>query len=378
LLTDAGALSSWAADPAGFARAQLGGSAAASMIAGLDRTGLEETFVVLARKTATENRLPPTEAHLGRPGTKSENDSPPEGLRLREQPSSPVVGSPVAGPRPRAAPRLGCAFRPPLVLGMFDELGTIDLWEHIVDWYVPSGGDRRLARFAASAPISLHSLKLSVGSGPTEEQDKHVQRVAALVKVAGVDHLSDHLAFAQVGSMTLPHFLPLWRIDEQLELAVENVDRFQSELGVRLLLENPASPFDPGGEMSTAEFLNELCARSGCEVLLDLENLRVNAANGLADAERELSELELQHVGGAHLAGGTDPGPDGPALDSHSSAVREVVWGWLGRVLAQAPNCRWVVLERDGGLENVDEVVSDLCRLRAVLRGGPRLQGATS
>ena len=241
------------------------------------------------------------------------------------------------------------------------------MWEHIADWYLGDGGSRRLARFAGATPITLHSLSLSVGSEATVETLRHAEQLADRVRASGVDHLSDHLAFSRLGATSLPHFVPLWRTEDQLELVAQNVDRVQSQLGVPLLLENPASPLDPGGDMSTAEFLNRLCARTGCEVLLDLENVRVNAANGLVDAELELGELDLRHVGGIHLAGGTDPDEDSPAFDAHAWPVRDLVMDWLGRVVPRTPRCRWVVLERDARMEEAAEVREDLRRVRQIL-----------
>ena len=271
----------------------------------------------------------------------------------------------------RSSPVPGCAFRPALIPILFEELSGIEVWEHIADWYLGDGGGRRLAQFAKVTPITLHCLTLSVGSEASAEPLERAEAVGPLVRAAGVDHVSDHLAFSRVGATTLPHFVPLWRTEDQLELVAQNVDRLQSQFGVPLLLENPAAPLDPGGDMSTAEFLNRLCARTGCQVLLDLENMRVNAANGLVDAQVELNELDLRNVGGIHLAGGTDPDANGPAFDAHAWPVRDIVMGWLAQVLPQAPLCRWVVLERDGRLEEGGEVLADLGRLRQALGRAP-------
>ena len=366
LLTDHDALAAWALDPRGFARARLGRSPCARWIAGLDRTGVVEAAGVLSRKAAKAPSATPTEADGGR-------TVPPSTGRGRDE--GPMLAPP---PRDRGArrepgawsPAVGCAYRPALIPSLFEELQGIDVWEHIADWYMGEGGARRLARFAGATPVTLHCLTLSIGSEAGASSGERSQALAPLVAASGVDHVSDHLAFSRTGTTTLPHFVPLWRVEEQLDLVVENVDRIQSELGIPLLLENPASPLDPGGDMSSAQFLNELCARAGCEVLLDLENLRVNEANGLVDAERELKELDLGTVGGIHLAGGTDPDAQDPAFDAHAWPVRDVVLGWLGQVLPDAPRCRWVVLERDGRLEDGAEVVEDLHRLRRVLGPG--------
>jgi uncharacterized protein (UPF0276 family) len=275
-------------------------------------------------------------------------------------------------------PALGCAYRPALVGPLFDALPLVQVWEHIADWYIggPAGarpGPDRFARFAAATPVTLHCLACSLGSEPDDTTSHYEDAVAALVRAGGLDHVSDHLAFSRVGTITLPHFVPLWRVEEQLDLAAENVERVQSAVGARLLVENPASPFDPGGEMSTAAFLNALCDRTGCGVLLDLENLRVNADNGFVGPDGELHELNLGHVVGIHVAGGTDAQGGDRAFDSHAWPVRQTVLDWLGAVLAEIPQCGWVVLERDGRLEpgEAAEVVCDLRRVRDAMRPAP-------
>lgn len=321
---------------------------------------------LLDRKAAKAGHAGATEAHVDR------SHGPPNGAARRSHPPRTEQTRRPVGPA-RSSPAFGCAFRPALVPTLFDQLSGIEVWEHIADWYLGDDGAHRLARFARVTPITLHCLTLSVGSEATAETVAHARVVADLVRAAGVDHVSDHLAFSRLGVATLPHFVPLWRTEDQLELVVHNVDRTQAQLGVQLLLENPASPLDPGGDMSTPEFFNLLCARTGCQILLDLENVRVNAVNGLVDAEDELRALDLRHVGGIHVAGGTDPDADGPAFDAHAWPVRNLVLGWLALVVARAPRCRWVVLERDGRLEEGAEVLADLERVRLALgRSAPQ------
>ncbi|HXX89153.1 MAG TPA: DUF692 family protein [Acidimicrobiales bacterium] len=330
---------------------------------------MTEAAGVLARKAAKAGERRSTEGQGDGRGADRHHGPPAPtltgGARARAAPApSEAAGGASVSAR---SPALGCSYRPALVPLLFDELHRIDVWEHIADWYRGPGGDDRLRRFARATPVTLHSLAMSIGSSPDQYQQQYVHDLARLARVAEVDHVSDHLAFSRVGPQLLPHFLPLWRIEEQLELVAENVDRVQDELGARLLLENPASPLDPGGDLSTAEFLNELCGRTGCAVLLDLENLRVNADNGQLDAAKELETLELRNVAGVHLAGGTDPDDEAPAFDAHAWPVHDRVLAWLAGVVPEAPDCRWVVVERDGRLEQGEEVAGDLDRIRRLL-----------
>jgi uncharacterized protein (UPF0276 family) len=330
-------------------------------LVGLDPHGVVEGAGIQSRKAAP--REAPTEAETDC-GAVAPGRADVRANRTRGGPDRDRADAPT---RTKEAPAVGCGFRPALVAALFDDLSEIDVWEHIVDWYIQDGdrGRRRLASFAAATPITLHSLKLSVGSAGLDRD--HVAAVAALVRAAGVAHVSDHLAFCAAGGVELAHFAPLWRTEAQLEIVVDNVDRLQDAFGARVVLENPASPFDPGGELSTAGFLDAVASRTGCGVLLDLENLRVNAENGLVDADAELDELDPAHVVGVHLAGGTDADADDPALDTHSWPVSGVVYDWLAEVVARASNLEWIVVERDGRLGDAEEVVDDLARAHAVV-----------
>ncbi|HUO47566.1 MAG TPA: DUF692 family protein, partial [Acidimicrobiales bacterium] len=193
-------------DPAGFARHRLGRSPGASLIAGLDAAGVAETAGLLERKAAkaAAGGTPPVEAASGRPGAAGAPSA-----RARGAPAAAALTRAAAAPTGGGAPALGCGYRPALVAPLFDRLGSVGVWEHIGDWYLRDGA-RRLASFARRVPITVHCLALSVGSEGGSMHDEYVDLVRGLVGATGVDEVSDHLAFARVGSSTLPHFLPLW------------------------------------------------------------------------------------------------------------------------------------------------------------------------
>jgi uncharacterized protein (UPF0276 family) len=275
-------------------------------------------------------------------------------------------------PWPSIRPLIGCGFRPPLLGALFGHLDLVEVWEHTADWYLGDDAGRRgateLRSFASTAPVALHCLTLSIGSPDCLSDVDRLEGVGRLAAAAGVDHVSDHLAISRVGSRPLPHFVPLWRTEEQLDVVIANVTEVQERIGVRLVLENPAMMLDPGGEIATFAFLNEVSRRTGCGVLLDLENLRVNEANGRLDAGTELAELDLAAVVGVHLAGGTLPEGGEPAGDTHDQPVSDPVLRMLESLLPDLSNCKYVIVERDGRFDEGSEVLDDLQRLHALLR----------
>lgn len=253
---------------------------------------------------------------------------------------------------------------------LFGDLDLVEVWEHIAEWYLDAGprGERQLARYAATEPVALHCVGLSLGSPDCLLDIERIDQVGRLARAAGVSHVADHLAFCRVAGRTLPHFFPLWRTEEQLDVLAANVDAVQDRVGIRLVIENPAMMVDPGGDLTTASFLNELCRRTGCGVLLDLENLRVNEANGYLDASFELEAIDLANVVEVHLAGGapTRPG-DALVIDTHDHPVDDVVFGWLADLLPKLTECEHVIIERDDRFEQGAEVVTDLRRLHDVI-----------
>ena len=342
----------WEKDPRGYAERHLAGKDEAAMVAGLDAGRLAETASVLANKTAAG------EAYRQRQAERPRNSSPPT------RPSESGRRS-TRRPRARSGPPLvGLAYRPGLFRRFLPHLELVEVWEHTVDHFVDGGEEavRAMGVFADGAPLALHSLDLSVGSSPDRDDRDRLKRIGMLVASAGVTEISDHLGYSRSGGRSLGHFLPIWRVQGALEVASAKIDYLQDALGVRLALENIALPFDPGGEMTTAEFLNELCSRTGCGVHLDITNLTINAANAFCDAAAELSTLQLDSVLSVHLAGGIEV--DGVMQDAHAFPVPASDIEWIERLVPHMPNCRTIVIERDGRHGAVEEVADDLRRVQ--------------
>ncbi|MEJ8823731.1 DUF692 family multinuclear iron-containing protein [Variovorax humicola] len=233
---------------------------------------------------------------------------------------------------------------------------------------------------AERVPIICHSIGLSIGSASLFDTG-HLEQIARWQRRYRFAWHSDHLAFSRLAEhgveVNAAVTLPLTRDDESLDLLVERIAAIQSQVQGPFLLENNVYFVIPPDEpYSEAAFLNELCSRSGCGLLLDLHNLYVNATNHGFAAEALLDELDLRQVVEIHIAGGDELA--GFYTDSHAGPVANAVWPLLERTLRAAPWVRGVTFEYHesyAGLLSKGGVARELRRAREIweryCRGAP-------
>ena len=165
---------------------------------------------------------------------------------------------------------------------------------------------RRLDAIRERYPLSLHGVGLSIGSpGPLDRA--HLQRLAAVAKRFEPTLVSEHLAWSTHEGAFLNDLLPLPYTDETFARVSEHIDEVQNALGRTMLLENP-STYVVFAESTWAEtdFLREIARRTGCGLLLDVNNVFVSAVNHGFDPELYLADFPLAAVGEIHLAGCAD------------------------------------------------------------------------
>ncbi|KQW43577.1 MULTISPECIES: DUF692 domain-containing protein [unclassified Roseateles] len=181
--------------------------------------------------------------------------------------------------------------------------------------------------------ISLHGVGLGLGSAAGLD-GWHLDRLARLVTRVQPRWVSDHACFARVGSgLHAADLLPIPFTDESLALLARHVDEVQQRLGRTMLVENISAYVGWAGDtLAEPEFFNELTQRSGCGLLLDVNNLVVNARNAGFDADdaareamRWVDAIRPGSVGEIHLAGHCER-EDGLVIDDHGSRVRDEVW----------------------------------------------------
>jgi uncharacterized protein len=228
-------------------------------------------------------------------------------------------------------PSVGVGFKPEHFEAIVETWPKLGFFEVHAENYMGAGGapHRRLDAIRERYPLSLHGVGLSIGSpGPLDRV--HLQRLAAVAKRFEPILVSEHLAWSTHEGAFLNDLLPLPYTDETLARVSEHIDEVQNALGRRMLLENP-STYVVFAESTWAEtdFLREIARRTGCGLLLDVNNVFVSAVNHGFDADRYLADFPLAAVGEIHLAGCADDSDDSglPLLiDAHNSPVRDPVW----------------------------------------------------
>ena len=233
--------------------------------------------------------------------------------------------------RALAAPGVGVGFKPEHFEAIVDTRPRLGFFEVHAENYMGGGGapHRRLDSIRELYPLSLHGVGLSIGSpGPLDRA--HLQRLAAVAKRFEPTLVSEHLAWSTHEDAFLNDLLPLPYTDETVARVSEHIDEVQNALGRTMLLENP-STYVLFAESTWAEtdFLREIARRTGCGLLLDVNNVFVSAINHGFDPELYLADFPLAAVGEIHLAGCSDDSDDAglPLLiDAHNSPVRDAVW----------------------------------------------------
>lgn len=211
-----------------------------------------------------------------------------------------------------------------------------------------------------SYPLSVHGVGLSLGSAEGLDRD-HLARLVRLCDRLQPDLVSEHLAWSVADGAFLNDLLPLRYDDEALALVVRNVDQVQSALGRPLLIENLSAYVAlEGASMSEAEFLAQLVSRTGCGLLLDVNNVYVSAHNLGFDADEFIAGLPGAAVCEIHLAGHAANDTDfGPVLiDDHGSRVPPAVWTLYARVIERIGR-RPTLIEWDSDLPSLDVLLGE-------------------
>jgi len=237
------------------------------------------------------------------------------------------------------------------------------LWFEVhAENYMVDGGARlrALMTLAACFPISLHGVGLSLASvePPTPEHLALLRRLVDRIQPTAV---SDHLAWQKWEGAHHSDFLPFPRTREALGITADNVARVQDALGRAIMVENPSLYVDlPGHELDEADFLSQLAARTGCGLLVDVNNIYVSAANLNFSAESRIDAIPASIVGEVHIAGHRpDPDPDsGLLIDSHDASVADPVW-LLYRRLIERIGPRPTIVERDDDIPPFNELMME-------------------
>ncbi len=193
-----------------------------------------------------------------------------------------------------------------------------------------------LEALRANYAISLHGVGLSLGSAEGLDED-HLSRIATLVRRIDPAAVSDHVSWSVTGGVYFNDLLPIPYDEEALAAIARNVMRFQEVIGRPVMVENPSTYLRHAqSDRAEPQFLAELCQRSGCGLLLDVNNVFVSAENHGDDARTYLAAITHLPIGEIHLSGHhlRRIGNRSIRIDDHGSPVSDEVWSLYENALA--------------------------------------------
>lgn len=245
----------------------------------------------------------------------------------------------------------------------------VDFFEVISENFMNVGGRPidTLTRAREHYPMALHGVSLSVGStdGPRAGYLDHLKALVDRIEPAIV---SDHLCWTGTGSFNSHDLLPVPLTEEALDTVCQAIDRAQNVLKRRMLFENPSSYIAFPGTMAEWEFLTAMVRRTGCGLLLDVNNVFVSATNHGLDPMAWLDNLPLDAVGQIHLAGHCQ-GEHG-LIDTHDAPVDPAVWALYAETLRRTGPVP-TMIERDGNIPELGELAAELALARAAAEAVP-------
>jgi uncharacterized protein (UPF0276 family) len=296
----------------------------------------------------------------------------------------PWKGGPVLAPSTSSARtipgRAGLGLKPEHYRIILDTRPDIGFFEVHAENYMGSGGPphRYLAAIADLYPLSLHGVGLSIG-GSRPLDKSHLLRLKELVRKYNPALFSEHLAWSTHDSGFFNDLLPLPYTADTLRHVCEHIDEIQFELTRQMLLENPSTYVQfSDSTYSEVDFIAEVVKRTGCGLLLDLNNVYVASTNQQWEPTKYLDSFPLSEVQEIHLAGHTKESDEHghPLLiDTHDCPVSEIVWALFERVIRttgplptliewDAALPRWTILR--GEAQQADSVMREVMQEAAI------------
>lgn len=293
----------------------------------------------------------------------------------------PVMGAGTPGEAAGLPWRAGIGLKPEHFREVLSTRPDLGFFEVHAENYMVDGGPFHhfLTRVREHYPLSLHGVGLSIG-GVEPIDESHLDRLAALIERYQPASFSEHLAWSSHGDTFFNDLLPVPYDRETLNRVCDHIDRVQERLQRRMLLENPSTYVEfQASLMSETAFLREVLKRTGCGLLLDVNNVHVSCTNHGRDALAYLRDLPLSAVGEVHLAGfARDQDAAGAPLliDSHGSPVDETVWELYAHVIARLGAVP-TLLERDNDIPALATLLAEAGRAEAMMlaRSEPRRCG---
>jgi hypothetical protein len=236
--------------------------------------------------------------------------------------------------------RAGVGFKPEHFSEINADRQPVGFFEVHAENYMGAGGPphAQLGRLRQDYALSIHGVGLSIGSMQPLDKD-HLARLKIVCDRYEPESFSEHLAWSSHDTVFLNDLLPLPYTKQTLARIVRHIDQVQDTLKRQMLLENPATYlFFDESTIEETDFLSEIVHRTGCGLLLDVNNVFVASTNHRMDPRDYLARFPIEHVREIHLSGHSESIDDhGAALliDSHDTPVKDPVWALYEELIAR-------------------------------------------
>ena len=254
----------------------------------------------------------------------------------------------------------GVGYKPQHFADIMENAGSVSWFEIHAENYMGDGGRplAQLRRLAERYAMSVHGVGLSIGGEGDLDQD-HLNRLKHLVGWLNPASFSEHLAWSTHETHFLNDLLPLPYNEKTVQRVSNHISQVQETVGRQMLLENPSNYLAfSESDMSEIDFLKEVAKRSGCGLLLDVNNVFVSATNQKMNAVEYIDAFPLDLVGEIHLGGhdeDVDDHGDPLLIDSHDQPVVNQVWSLFAHTILRGGK-KPVLIERDGNIPAWDEL----------------------
>lgn len=258
--------------------------------------------------------------------------------------------------------KVGVGYRREMASWIHGRPRGVDCLELTAEHFHLSDADR-LRELGRQFSIYVHGLGLSLGTPGTLDPAR-LNHFAAVAETANAEWVSEHIAFTRTGNIDLGHLNPVPPTREAVKVIGDHAREVSERCRKPILLENITSYVRLEGDLSEPEFLNALCERANCGLLLDVTNLFINSRNHGFDALVWLREVNPENIRQLHIVGYSREGER--YTDSHAAPIQEDLIELARAVVAYAP-VRAVILERDEEIPDTSGLVTEVEKLEHII-----------
>lgn len=263
---------------------------------------------------------------------------------------------------------LGLGLREEFLQEIDEALFLPDWWEIAPEnWFdIPFHHRDKFEQMLSLRPAVAHGVALSIGSNEPIDK-KFLKKMKNFLDFYNIQHYSDHISFTSLEGIQTYDLLPVNMTKKSINLISDKINKVEDFLQRPLILENVTYYYMPTSDMQEVDFINELMEKSGAKLLLDINNIYVNAKNHHFDAYDFLNKLDLGKAAYIHVAGHYKNKELGMTIDNHGSKVKQEVWDFLEYTLTKV-NIP-VVLERDNNIPSLKAMQTEYKIMQKVVEG---------